>query len=107
MQYKTGTVSTTTASSTIIGNGTLWLNEIESGDLFSILGGQMYTIAAVVSDTELTLTAPFQGNNTDVEYAITRDFTQLGIPLMSRGDINTPEIFTRAMMIIDEKLRGL
>ncbi len=107
MQYKQGTVTTENGNPVIIGHGTQWLGEINAGDLFAILGGQMYVVASVSSDTQLNLTAPFQGNNTEVEYGITRDFTQLGIPLMSRGDINTPEIFSRAMMLIDEKLRGL
>ena len=97
-QYKTGTCQVTQGSAVVIGRGTAWTLNASPGDSFVMAGsGLVYDIASVDSDTQLTLTAPYQGFDRAGAYAIQRDFTADGIPEMASGDIETAAIFTRAM----------
>jgi hypothetical protein len=106
-QYKTGTVNVTTNSTTVVGNGTLWLGEIEAGDIFTVVGnGAWYEVASVVSNTELTLTAQYRGvTASGAAYAVTRDFTpENGYPYPVTGDVETAGIVKRALVMIDAHL---
>ena len=61
--YRTGTVSINNASATVTGVGTAWVANARVGQQIQI--GQNFTeeIIAVVSDTELTLGANYEGSN--------------------------------------------
>lgn len=106
-QYRTGTVSTTNASQTVTGTGTLWLANVSAGDLFTVVGsGVTYQVAAVVSNTELTLNANYAGSTASTQsYVIARDFTPTwNLPIINKGDIETATLLKRAFQIIDSKL---
>ena len=105
-QYLTGTVSTTAGSATITGVDTLWLVNVQAGNEIKIGDDPVfYVIGAVASDTSLTLTAPYPATVAGEDYLIVNDFTgNVGLPLLNSGDLNSPEIFTRAMQIIDTQL---
>lgn len=106
MQYKTGTVSVTNGSAIVTGTGTSWLAEITAGDLFTVAGDNVpYTVGSVASDTQITLSANYAGITASGKaYALHRDFTADGLPLLYNGDIETGTIFTRAMAIIQNHL---
>lgn len=60
--YKTGTVSVTNGSATVTGSGTAWVANARVGQAFALEGsGVQYEIAAVVSDTELTISPAYLG----------------------------------------------
>ena len=105
-QYRSGLVAVTHGSAVITGTGTAWLLNAQPGNSFVVKGiPSVYDIASVDSDTQLTLTAPWQGADlSGVQYAIQRDFTSDGIPEMAQGDIETAAIFTRAMRRIQSLL---
>lgn len=104
MQYKTGTVSVTNGSATVTGSGTAWTTNVDPGDLFLRRGDAVtYLVAAVVSDTQLTLSTTYQGATaTGQTYAVTRDFTPFyGIPYPQDGDIGTATLFKRAVFQLE------
>lgn len=105
-QYRTGTASVSAGSAVVTGTDTAWLLNAQPGNSFVVKGiPSVYDIASVDSDTQLTLTAPWQGAElAGVQYAIHRDFTSDGIPEMAQGDIETAAIFTRAMRRIQSLL---
>lgn len=109
MQYQTGTVTVSSGSATVTGAGTAWLAEISAGDAFIVVGDNVtYTVASVASNTSLNLSAPYGGASlSGILYAITRDFTSLGMPEFSPGDQGTAAMLTRAMRIINDKLVDL
>jgi hypothetical protein len=107
MQYKTGLASVTNGSAVVTGSGTAWLANVSVGDGFVIAGVPVpYTVAAVGTDTQITLSAPWAGATASGSvYAVFRDFTALNnIPEMSKGDIETATIFTRSIRRIDQQL---
>ena len=107
-QYRTGTASVVQDSAVVSGTGTAWLANVSAGDGFVMAGtGAVYDIASVDSDTQITLTAPYQGADRSGTYAIQRDFTADGIPEMAQGDIETATIFTRAMRKIQSRFNLL
>ena len=104
-QYRTGTV-TTDGSAGVVGTGTLWLAEVEPGDLFIIPDdGVIYEVAAVTDDTHLSLSAAFAGDDyVAAEYAIARDFTPVqGYPYPVKNDVETSAIMRRALEMIETK----
>ena len=60
--YRTGTASVTNGSATVQGSGTAWVANARIGEAFRLEGGPLYEIAAVVSDTQLTLASPYLGS---------------------------------------------
>lgn len=103
-QYREGTVSVTTGSQTVTGTSTAWLTEVAAGDLFVIQGqGIVYQVAAVPSNTQITLSANYAGTSgTGLNYVVARDFTPINnIPIINRGDFETAALLTRALAIID------
>lgn len=58
---KTGTITSLTTSTTVIGTGTLFLSQLTVGDKLVVIVGNDYisigTIASIATDTSLTLTA--------------------------------------------------
>jgi hypothetical protein len=125
-QYKVGTVALTNGSTIVDAvdpdnPGTLaqqeWLTEIAVGDLFYVADDAVvYTVLDVISDTQLTLTAPYQGATTvpsgtplaGVSYAIHRDFTtNYAFPIVSQGDIGIPVMVQRMTIDFDAELKDL
>lgn len=102
-QYQTGTVSANTGNATVVGTDTLWTANVANGDLFVVVGGTVvYEVANVVSNTEISLSAPWAtANISGQNYAITRDFTPNGIPYITKGDVETALILKRAFMLLD------
>ena len=107
-QYRTGTVSVSNGSPTVLGTGTAWLINIESGDWFMADGdGLTYTVAVVLSDTEITLTGAYQGlSRSNANYWVTRDFTPRGYAVPAPGDIDAVSVFRRTIYEIDADLTG-
>jgi len=109
MQYITGTVSTTAASTAVVGTGTLWLAALHAGSLIAFDGGTVfYEVATVTDDTHLTLTANYPDTLTNVDYVAVSDFTpELELPLVASGDLDFPEIYSRSMAILDNRINNL
>lgn len=109
-QYQTGTVSVTNGSSTVTGAGTAWASNANTGDLFAVEGdGVLYVIASVGGNGQITLAANYAGSTAGAaSYAISRDFTpNEGLPLMAPGDLEATAVYSRAMTLLDQKLKAL
>lgn len=82
-KYSVGTVDVANGSSTVVGNGTSWSEELKQGDFIHIgSGGQReldvdwYEIANIVNDTELTLVGDYDGDTeSEVDYTARKVFT--------------------------------
>jgi hypothetical protein len=108
--HNTGTtVSVTNGSATVTGNGTEWTQLVQSGDGFTVKSdGVLYDVASVTSDTELQLSAPYQGTtNASAQYTIHRDFTVDGFPELNSGDVETATIMKRFARKVQEKFNNL
>ncbi len=76
--YRDGSAGATAGSREIKGSGTYWESAgINPGDLFTLDNGKSFLeIAAVNSDTLITLATDYSGNTvTGAAYAIVRNFT--------------------------------
>lgn len=111
MQYKTGTVAVENGSATVTGTGTLFQTAaIPVGAPFVVVGhAAPYFVGAVNSETEIVLTAPYQGDTASgATYALVVDFTpHLGLPLIGKGDIETATILARALVEIDAQVNAI
>ncbi len=94
----TGTVSVTNGSATVTGTGTSWSTAgiVTTGsnpDRFKVnLDGTYYVVAAVVSDTELTLTTAYAGTTVaNASYSIIRSGSTSGgvTNWLTSGDADT------------------
>lgn len=56
---KTGVVTFTNASSTLVGVGTLFTTELTAGDILKSAGGQFGRVQSITNNTQLTLTIPW------------------------------------------------
>jgi hypothetical protein len=76
--YSTGTVSIAAGGKTVAGTGTAWMtNRWGTGDRLSVEGAD-YIVAAVVSDTRLSITTPFRGQTGGGKaYTLARQFNSL------------------------------
>lgn len=108
-QYRVGTVSVTNNSSTVTSDGTTtFTTNISAGQFFTIstlgVDNPVYEIAGVTDDSTFTLTAPYAGTSqTNQNYVIVRDFTpNLGLPLISKGSIETASIMKQALTMLDQ-----
>ena len=112
MQYNTGAAAFTSGSSTVTGLGTAWLSDptVQAGSAI-VRGGDAvsYTIAAIQSDTTLSLTAPYAGvSATAAPYVIHTDFTaNLGLPLFSDNDAETAALLNEGLGDLDNAAGGL
>ena len=104
-QYSTGTVTVVPASATITGSGTEWLSTIKVNNIFkSPSHTEYYVVSAVVSNTELRLTALYGGGFPVAggAYTIFQDFTPLkGLPLMQKGDLESVALFNALALVVD------
>jgi len=106
-QYKTGTVTVTNGSNVVTGSGTEWLANISVGDWFKVDDrSPIYQIASVDSNTQIELTVNYaEATGTTLSYCIVTDFTpNRSLPLIFKGDIDWPDIYNKAMTMIDEIL---
>lgn len=104
MQYRPGTVSVENGSQTVTGDIQFFLANVEAGDIFIRVGDAVsYEVAAVVSDTELTLASNYAGETAGgQEYVVHRDFTPVkGYPYVQKGDVETALILKRFAMMLD------
>jgi hypothetical protein len=110
-QYNAGTVALTSGSATVTGTGTSWVGNVTPGDYVyfpGVLGS--WRVNTVVSNTSLTLTAPYNGSLVGAgrSYTIARDFSPLlKLPLMRKGDIETAQIYSDAMGLLESKVGTL
>jgi len=108
-QYQTGTVDVTNGSQTVTGTATEFLTYVSVGDLFKVTDvSAHYTVAAVATDTSLTLTANWAGSTlTNQTYQIVRDFTPTNyFPEIWPGDKDWPYHLTTALRMIDLLVGG-
>jgi hypothetical protein len=110
-QYRIGTVSLTHNSNVVTSAGTTaFTTNVTAGDLFTLqqpgITNPTYQVAGVTDDTHLTLTVPYAGSTiADQFYAIVRDFTtNLDLPLMPKGSVETGAIFSAAMQKLDASI---
>lgn len=68
MWYQTGIVTTVNGSSSVTGVGTTWLGQVNIGDLFTVDRLTFYEVAAVASDTSLSLTSPYGGASAEGQF---------------------------------------
>jgi hypothetical protein len=59
--YRTGTILLTRDSATVTGSGTNWLQNVSAGEALMAPDGNLYEIAAVTSNTSLTLGSDYLG----------------------------------------------
>lgn len=110
MQYKDGTVSVVNGGQEVVGEGTLWRNNVKVGDFFKIVGeSKYYEIGAVTDDTHLSLTEPYQGTTgSGKSYVILRDYTEnYKLKEIHRGDLDWHVAYNDSMKKIDELLHNL
>lgn len=106
--YKQGVASVEQGSATVTGSGTAWQSNASVGDVFTVVGSPAFTIGGIVSDTELTLTAPFGGSTaSDVAYSITRDFTSGGKPLLAPGSTSVSGVYNANLQGMEDLLGDL
>jgi hypothetical protein len=106
-QYRTGLVSVTNGSQTVVGDTTLFLANVTAGDLFVPVGDNVsYQIASITDNTHLVLSTPYAGTTgTGKLYTIARDFTPiLNLPYTQKGDIETATILKTALMALDHAI---
>ena len=97
----------TNNSNVVTGLETLWINKISVGNLFKLQGKPaIYKIDSVESDTQLKLTVDYaEPSGTGLGYCIVRSFSQsFGLPSIHRGDIDWPDFYNKAMVMIDQLL---
>ncbi|HYG87002.1 MAG TPA: phage tail protein [Azospirillum sp.] len=75
--YRTGTVMLTAGSAGVVGADTAWLSQVQPGDLITFDAGRSFhEVAAVDSNTALTLREPYTGSSAaEAPYAVVRNFT--------------------------------
>lgn len=77
--YSTGKVKLTKGSSTVEGVGTAFLANVDPGMLLRISGeDRVYVVAAVTSDTQLTIRDSYEGATAEVGYTLKRLETASG-----------------------------
>ena len=111
-QYKLGNVTVTNGGTSVIGASCDWLtaSNVRVGDLFKVRAlAAWYTVSAVNTATKVTISPAYAGSNaSNVAYTIARDFTSnANIPEMSGGDVDWPDVYTRAMRAIDTKMYNI
>lgn len=103
-QYRAGTVTVTTNSATVFGQGTAWVTSgIEPGHWFTIRDeGITYTVAAVLAEDQIVLSAAYQGRSQNsVFYLLHTDFTPRGYAVPGPNDVEATMIVRRAIYDID------
>ena len=106
MAYNKGTVKLTHGSSTVTGSSKVeWLKYISSGGVFKkTLGTTIYTVDRIVSNTELLLSSPYQGETeSDAQYSINMNRTaNISIPLLDVNIADPTVVLNQALITIDK-----
>ena len=98
---RTGTITTSTGSVTVTGTGTLFLTELSVGNIIKNTSNVVIgTIAAINSNTSLTLTGNAASNNTGIAYRSQGVGPVDVITINSGHDITIDGIFTCASITI-------
>jgi len=108
-QYTTGNVTVKNNSATVWGASCDFVtaSNVKIGDLFKVRNvSAWYQVSAVNLATNLNITPVYAGANaSNTTYLIARDFTtNLDLPEITSGDVDWPEVYTRAMRIIDSEM---
>ncbi len=98
---RTGTITTSTGSVTVTGTGTLFLTELSVGNIIKNTSNVVIgTIAAINSNTSLTLTGNAASNNTGIAYRSQGVGPVDVITINSGHDITIDGVFTCASITI-------
>lgn len=98
---RTGTITTSTGSLTVTGTGTLFLTELSVGNIIKNTSNVVIgTIAAINSNTSLTLTSNAASNNTSIAYRSQGVGPVDVITINSGHDVTVDGIFTCASLTI-------
>lgn len=106
-QLRIGTATVNTGNATVLGSGTVWNTApytVNVGSMFSLQGSLIgVPVAAVVSDTELTLATPWTGSSrSGANYLIDSDFTPaLGLMLLGFKDVDPVTALNYNAAILD------
>lgn len=110
-QYKTGRVSITHGSTSVVGYGTSWLTaSITAGDIFTVKGEpNIYWIDSVDDNISITLSQNYYsltGSNLhNAEYAIVQDYTtNYTWPKIANSDYNWTHIIRNAILSIEKDM---
>jgi len=106
-QYQTGRITTEQGTNKVSGESTVWLANVNVGDVFKVSGvNATYVVGLVATDTALSLTSNYAGISVSGEaYQIVRDFTDnYNIPEVCIGDKDWPFHLTQGLRIIDQYL---
>lgn len=112
MQLQTGTCSVTNGSNRIIASADNDWSQATVGSLFVVPGtaAVWYTIAtktvpgsSLSGRWEVTLSVNYAGTtNAATPYAIHKDFTPTGFPILTRGDIETALLINRIVTALEQ-----
>lgn len=73
--YRQSTVSVTNGSAIVTGTGTLFVSQVQVGDMFTVDSSRFYEVQSIDSDLQLTLTENYAGTTDPASvYAIVRLF---------------------------------
>ncbi len=108
-QYNTGNITLVNGSTQVVGASCDWLtaSAVKVGDMLKKNAeNAWYNVSAVNLATRITISPAYAGSNaSNVDYAITRDFTpNLSLPEISSGDLDWQDSFTRAIRILDTQV---
>lgn len=111
-EYRIGSVRLTQNSATVIAdsvapNVPTFNLSVAVGNLFKRrYENAFYQVSNVVSATRMTISPAYAGTTgTGLDYVVVTDFTpNLKLPEQSSGDIDTSDLYTRAMRKIDQYL---
>lgn len=95
-------------TATVVLSGGTTTGNIAQGNLWKFKGEVgFYEVASITDSTTAQLTATYTGTkalDTLLEYLVTKDFTgALKLPELTAGDVDTADVYTRAMRTIDTK----
>ena len=103
--YKSGSVSVTNGSASVVGGDTLWATQAAAGDLFTLDGAKFYEVLSVTDNTHLTLASAYAGTTLSAQaYAIIRNFTSTTNAQLA---LNLADMINKWHLSLDELLTWL
>jgi hypothetical protein len=112
MRVTQGTASVPASGTVVTGSGTAWLSAgiVPGMSIFTVDGvvGHQARVARVEGDAVLHLAEPWTGGTQSAAgYAVTVDFTPLGMPLVDETAVELSALFNAAMARIEAGLIGI
>ena len=105
MWYKSGTVSVTNGSASVVGVDTLWATQAAAGDMFTLDGSIFYEVLSVTDNTHLALASIYAGTTLSAQaYAIIRNFTSTTNAQLA---LNLADMINKWHLSLDELLTWL